>query len=475
MTNSINLPRALSASTAPKRGTVIVIGGSMAGLLAARVLSDHFSDVLLLDRDHFPEDPVSRKGVPQARHAHLLLVKGRMILEALFPGLSDDLLRAGAVPPLDLSADMAWLSPVGWGPRFDSGLTTFFCSRDLLECIVRARVRALPNVRVISDCDVRELVTSAPGAAVKGVRVRQRDLTSGAPSEYAAELVVDASGRSSRAPEWLEKLGYGRPEETHVNAFLGYASRFYTPPPDFKRDWRALFYQTRPPEGTRGAALFPMERGRWLVTLAGTARDYPPTDEAGFLEFARSLSDPELYEAIRNAEPLGSISGYQRTENQWRHYERLSNWPEGFIVIGDAVCGFNPVYAQGMSVAALGAELLDKCLQREPSPHFGRVFQGQLARILEVPWSLATSEDFRYPSTTGGPRSLSLRFAHWYLPRLQLLTVEQRDVYMKFVQVLHLLEPPSTLLQPRFFARVLRRSLLSRRKQTAPAHQASGY
>jgi 2-polyprenyl-6-methoxyphenol hydroxylase-like FAD-dependent oxidoreductase len=446
----------------------------MAGLLAARVLADHFTDVLILDRDHFPEGPASRKGVPQARHAHLLLVKGRMILESLFPGLSADLLAAGAVPPLDLAADMAWLSPVGWGPRFDSGLTTFFCSRDLLESVVRARVRALPNVRVISDCEVRELIAVSPGAAVSGVRVRPRDMTSGSPTEYNAELVVDASGRSSRAPEWLEKLGYGRPEESHVNAFLGYASRLYMPPAGFKRDWQVLFYQTRPPNGTRGAALFPMEGGRWLVTLAGTARDYPPTDETAFLEFARSLPDPELYEAIRYAEPLGPISGYQRTENQWRHYERLPAWPEGFLVIGDAVCGFNPVYGQGMSVAALGAELLAECLRTEKLSGLERKFQRRLARILEVPWSLATSEDFRYPSTAGGQRSLALRFAHWYLPRLQLLTVERRDAYMKFVWVLHLLAPPSTLLSPRFLIRVLRRSLWEHPEKDEPVHQISG-
>jgi 2-polyprenyl-6-methoxyphenol hydroxylase-like FAD-dependent oxidoreductase len=457
----------------PLRGTAIVIGGSMAGLLAARVLADHFTNVLLLDRDHFPDGPLPRKGVPQARHAHLLLVKGRMILESLFPSLPGDLLAAGAVPPLDLSADMAWLSPVGWGPRFASGLTTFFCSRDLLESIVRARLLALPNVRVMSDCDVRELIVQVPDGPVKGVQVRQRDLTSGAASEYHAELIVDASGRSSRSPEWLEKLGYSRPEESHVNAFLGYASRLYKPPADFERDWRALFYQTRPPQGTRGAALFPMEGGRWLVTLAGTARDFPPTDEAGFLEFAHSLPDPELYEAIRYAEPLGPISGYQRTENQWRHYERLTRWPAGFVVMGDAVCGFNPVYAQGMSVAALGAELLAKWLSTEHSPALGLKFQRQLARMLEVPWSLATSEDYRFSSTTGGKRSLSLRFAHWYLPRLQLLMVEQRDVYMNFVEVLHLLTPPATLLHPRFLTRVLRRSLWGRPKQVAAAHQIS--
>jgi 2-polyprenyl-6-methoxyphenol hydroxylase-like FAD-dependent oxidoreductase len=175
MTNSTYTPQVPLASATSQRSRAIVIGGSMTGLLAARVLADHFSEILLLDRDQFPDGPAPRKGVPQARHVHLLLVKGRMILEWLFPELATDLLAAGAVPPLDLAADMAWLSPVGWGPRFASVMTTFFCSRDLLESIVRARVQAMTNVRLISNCEVKELLIATPGGAVSGVRVRQRD------------------------------------------------------------------------------------------------------------------------------------------------------------------------------------------------------------------------------------------------------------------------------------------------------------
>lgn len=473
MSSSTNTPESLSPSAAPQRGTAIVVGGSMAGLLAARVLAEHFNKVLILDRDLFPDGPMPRKGVPQARHVHLLLVKGRRILEALFPGLPADLVAAGAVPPLDLSADMAWSSPVGWGPRFASGLTTFFCSRDLLESTVRTRVAELPNVRLIGGCEVKELLIATPGTAVSGVRVHQRDMTPGAPAEYNADLVIDASGRSSRAPEWLEKLGYGRVEETHVNAFLGYASRLYSPSADFNRNWKVLFIQTRPPHGTRGGAIFPLEGGRWLVTLAGTAHDYPPTNEEAFLEFARSLPVPDLYEAVSRSEPLGPISGYQRTENQWRHYERLAGWPEGLIVLGDAVCAFNPVYAQGMSVGALGAEVLDGCLREQDPKMLGLKFQRRLAHMLEVPWSLATSEDYRFPSTTGGQRSMTLRFVHWYLPKLQLLSVEQRDVYLKFTQVLHLLAPPAILLHPQLVIRVLLHALRGRKGQIATDREIS--
>jgi len=321
---------------------------------------------------------------------------------------------------------------------------------------------------------VRELLVKTPGAAVSGVGVQYREARPGAPAEYEADLVVDASGRSSRAPDWLEKLGYGRLEESHVNAFLGYASRLYTPPVNFKRNWQVLFIQTRPPNGTRGGAIFPLEGGRWLVTLAGTAHDYPPTNEAAFLEFARSLPVPDLYEAVCHAEPLGPISGYQRTENQWRHYERLARWPEGLIVIGDAVCAFNPVYAQGMSVAALGAEVLDNYLHPNGTVTPGLEFQRQLARMLEVPWSLATSEDYRFPGTTGGQRSMALRFVHWYLPRLQLLSVEQRDVYIKFTQVLHLLAPPSILLHPGLVARVLLNAFRGRYRHVTLDSETSG-
>ena len=321
-------------------GRAIVIGGSMAGLLAARVLADRFGEVVLVDRDTFPNTAEFRKGVPQSRHLHVLLARGGRILEHLFPGLLDDLTDAGAVS-IRWPQDVLWLGPGGWGTRTARGLTSISCRRELLEQKVRARVLDATAVTALDGHDVIGLLEASEGSAVAGVRLRAR--ADSAERDLEADLVVDASGRGSRAPAWLEEIGYQSPAQTVINSFLGYASRLYERSDSADRDWEALFLQPKAPEGTRAAALFPVDGDRWHVTLAGIARDYPPTEDEGFLEFARSLRTPILYDTIRDARPLTSISAYRRTENQHRHFDRLPRWPERFVVIGDAVCCFNPI------------------------------------------------------------------------------------------------------------------------------------
>ena len=306
-----------------------------------------------------------------------------------------------------------------------------------------------------------------------GVRVRSRGQANAeAPDvqELHAGLVVDASGRSSRTPDWLQALGYPRAEETVINAFLGYASRVYARPSGVSHDWQALWIATRPPALLRGGVIFPLEGDRWMVTLLGAARDYPPTDEADFLAFARSLASPLLYEAITAAQPLSPIYGYQRTENYLHHYERLGSWPENFVVLGDAVCAFNPIYGQGMTVAALSALTLDQELRayRRRGAHgdrrgLARQVQRQLAKRNATPWLLATGEDFRYPATEGGHPDRLTRLTHWYMDRVLLLCAEKVDVYSSFASVLHMLKPPSTLFRPSILFQVLTYRSLERR------------
>jgi flavin-dependent dehydrogenase len=425
---------------------VVVVGGGIAGLLAARVLGERFEQVTIVERDRLPQAPGPRAGAPQAQHVHGLLASGRLIVEALLPGLDAELAAAGA-PLLDWTDDCRWFTSGGWKPRFRSGILSRPCSRDLLEWAVRRRVVASPRASVLEQHEAVGLLPAADRSRITGVLLRDRASASERTVELNANLVVDASGRGSRAPDWLAALGYGRPAETTINAFLGYASRWYQPAADPSRDWHLLGLLASPPQGTRGGIVQPIEGGRWIVTLAGAARDYPPTDEAAFLEFARSLPGPELYDAIRQATPLGPIRAFRRTANRLRHFERLRPLPAGFVAVGDAVCSLNPVYGQGMTVAALSALALGRWLRR-PTPT-ARQFQRRLRRTVAPAWLLATGEDFRHPTTEGGRPDLPTRLMHRYIDRLQLVATHSPAAHRALIEVLNLLRPPLSLLDPR--------------------------
>jgi len=457
-----------------KRGDhALVIGGSMAGMLAARVLSGHFRRVTVVERDRYPEEgPTPRRGVPQARHVHALLKRGRVALEGLFPGIGDELVAAGA-PILDMAQDIAWLNPAGWGVRFRSDLAFIAFSRDLLDWHVRRRLTADGRVRFLKGREVTCLIPDAAGTGVAGAGVRQRG-RAGGEEELRAELVVDATGRASRAPEWLETLGYPRPEETVIDAHLGDASRVYRRPAGFRADWKMAFVQAAPPEVTRGALLLPIEGDRWMLTLAGRGGDYPPTDEAGFMEFVRSLRSPIIRDAIEGAEPLSPISGFRQTANRRRHYERLPRQPQNFLVTGDAVCAFNPVYAQGMTIAALGAEVLEACLRERRGPDgdltgLARSFHKRLSKVNKAPWMLATGEDFRVRGVEGGEPNAMNRFMHRYMDRVLELSTGDARVRLALLEVFNLLKPPTAILAPPIAAKVVRQTLVRRSQTVGPA------
>jgi flavin-dependent dehydrogenase len=443
----------------------VVIGGSMAGMLAARVLSDHFDSVTVIERDRLPDTPVVRPGVPQARHLHVLLVRGRRILEGLFPGFSAEMQAAGA-HALDVANAIAWLTPGGWGINFPSDLEMLSFTRDLLDWVVRQRVRAIRRVRFVEDAEVTGLLTNAAGDAVTGVSLKFRPSASeraGQEEQMQANLVVDASGRTSRLPDWLEAIGYTAPTETVINAHLGYASRLYEIPNDFDGAYKGIYIQAAPPQHTRTGILVCVEDNRWLVTLGGGDRDYPPTDEDGFLEFARSLRDPLFYNAIKNARPLTGISGYRFTENRRRHYERLARWPEALLVLGDGACAFNPVYGQGMTTAALGAQLLDQLLREQRGTDdlagVARSFQKRLAMLNADPWTLATGEDYRYHSTEGGSPKLFDRLMHRYINHIFQLSTRSVVVRRQFLEVQGMVKSPTALFHPHILLRVIGNAL----------------
>lgn len=449
-----------------KRERAVVIGGGFAGLLAARVLADHFDHVIIVERDRLADQPSPRKGVPQARHLHVLLARGRLILEKLFPGLIAELVARGA-PLADMAADLAWLTPGGWGYRCDSGISIIGCSRDLLDWSVRQRLLSFPSVTFFDECEVTGLSTDPEGTWVDGVKVRERTQDN-REALLRCNLVVEATGRGSRLPEWLAQLGFEPPRETIVNAFLGYTSRVYRRHPALK-NCQGVYVQPAPPDDTRGGALFPIEGDRWILTLAGYGRDYPPADEAGFLEFARSLRTSLIYAAIKDAEPVSPIFSYRATENRLRHFERMPARPEGFVALGDAACAFNPVYAQGITMSALAASILDECLRKYVSRRpggdfkgFGQRFQERLAKTNKAPWMLATSEDFRVRGCEGKrPGGLS-RVIQRYFDTVVQLSTETPEARRAVLEVFNMLKPPISLLHPGILLQVALHSLTLR-------------
>jgi 2-polyprenyl-6-methoxyphenol hydroxylase-like FAD-dependent oxidoreductase len=431
----------------------VVLGASMAGLLAARALADAYAQVVVVDRDELPETAMHRRGVPHGRHAHALLARGQQALEELFPGLTAELIAQG-VPAGDLLANGRWYVSGHRLRQVNIGLVSLSVSRPLLEGYVRARVRALPTVAFLDSCDILGLTATPDGRRVTGARVRRADGSAG--EVLGADLVVDATGRGSRTPIWLEALGYARPETEQVRVGLGYATRTYRLPPDALDGDLAVLDATTP-DHPRGGALLRLEGDRWMVTLAGMLGDHPPIDPDGFLDFARSLRFPDIYDAVRDAEPLDDPVGFRFPASVRHRYERLDRFPDGLLVVGDAVCSFNPIYGQGMSVAALEALTLRRHLQQGAVPQPRRWFRG-LARVVDVPWDIAVGGDLAVPGVQGR-RTLKIRLVNAYIAWLHAAAAHDAGLASTFVRVAGLVAPPQTLLRPKVALRVLRAGL----------------
>jgi 2-polyprenyl-6-methoxyphenol hydroxylase-like FAD-dependent oxidoreductase len=428
----------------------------MSGLLAARVLAGRFDRVTVIERDPIPDGAEPRKGVPQGLHVHALFGGGVAVIERLYPGIFAELVAAGAVA-CDFARDLRWYHQGVWKLRTESGLRSFWQSRPFLEAHVRRRTAGAPGVRCLDHCEVVRLLSDAAGTRVTGVEVRRRGGAE-ATEHLAADLVVDASGRGSRTPQWLAALGYAAPEETTVGVDIAYASRYYERPADGGRDWEVLAVFATPPGRTRTGYLFPVEGGRWLATAVGYLGDHPPEDEQGYLEFLRSLEVPDFYEAVKDARPLSPISTFHFPAQHWRRYDRLARFPDGLIVLGDAVCSFNPVYGQGMSVCALEADLLDRMLRdcggAATPAGFSKRFLRRAAGLVGTPWLIATSSDFMYPRTQGR-RPFGTGLLNSYFARVFRRCARDKDVLLRFYRVLHLLDQPITLFHPSVLFRVL--------------------
>lgn len=448
-----------STLSAVNGSTAVVIGGSVAGSFAARVLHDHFDRVIVLDKDDLPDLPEPRRGAPQGVHFHALLARGRMIAEELFPGFDDDLVAAGA--SLRSHAESLVFQPYGWGPRSERATKNVGASRLMIESVIRRRARALPRVQVHAGCTVTGLIGDNLDRVV-GVNVQT---ASGRCYEQRADLVVDASGRTTKIDDWLGDLGYGVADTTKVNAFWGYTSRFYELPdgaaPPVVGSFPVGPAMDGPPS-TRGGFLLLQENGRWLVTLSGCAKDFPPSDDEGFLAFADSLPFPHIADAIRVATPLSELQTWRNTTNRLRHFDRLPRWPDGLVALGDAVCSFNPVYGQGMSVACLEAidlrtELETQRAMSSDDRGMSARFQQRLARTITQAWNAACRSDYAVPGVEGDPApdGFMARFA--YVQRVVALGRDDVNVYERISATNQLVLTEDWLDEPDLRARVIER------------------
>jgi len=439
----------------------VVMGGSMAGLMTARVLADHFSQVTVIERDAIAEGPDLHKSVPHGHHFHALLIGGQRVLSDLYPGFTDRLCALGAVR-WRVGRDNPCMRPDGKTytmalgsvrePR-DLGFDGYNQSRGLIEHCVRQCTLEIPNIRHESECSVQALIFE--GGRVRGVRCNDPSGT----RSLEADLVVDATGRGSRAPRWLVELGYQAPEETTIGVDFGYASTKYRIP-DGRETVEPLLVVFGPaPNYPSGAYLGKIENNLWHISLAGRFGDFPPTDEAGFLAFAGSLHNPIVHDLIQGAERVADIAGYRYPTSVQRHYERLTAFPAGFLVLGDAICSFNPVYGQGMSTAALQARALQQVLAeqaaREEDPaQLASAFFPKAAEAIATPWAFAANADLAFPQTKG-ERSEGTKERALYFGALGDLMNDDIDVHRLVAEVIGLAKPFSALMEEPLRGRVL--------------------
>jgi 2-polyprenyl-6-methoxyphenol hydroxylase-like FAD-dependent oxidoreductase len=433
------------------RSHAVVIGAGMAGLTAAQAISRHFGKVTIIERDQLPAEAAPRSGTPQAQHAHALLAGGLKALQTLFPEFENDLVEAGAVK-IRTGKDIQWERP-GFDPFpiRDLGIDVFCMSRPLLEVVTRRRVQQSPNVNICERARVTRLVASRDEMRVEAVRYDSED---GPGVTLEADLIVEASGRCGLTLKLLEELSLPKPEETEIGMDQAYASIVVERPINRNAEWLGNIILPLAPASSRGALLFPIEKQRWLLSIGGNHGDVPPGDRAGFMDFVRSLRTPTVFDAVRDARPLTDIVRYQLPCSTRRHFERVESFPAGLLAIGDALCRFNPVFGQGMSVAAQEALILDRLLAEDvPMERLARDFFAAIQDVLATPWGVAVS-DFVYPATRGvRPADLAQRLQ--YGVALTKLAAQDPEVHRLTAEVSQLLKPQAVLREPALAARVM--------------------
>lgn len=449
-----------------KRQHALVIGGSIAGCLAAAILARYYERVTIIEKGDFDDDNSDRRHVPQEKHVHLLLLKGKHIMEQIFPGLLADLENAGAVVA-DLGHDVKWYQYGLWKHRYPSGIKAHYSSRRLIDNHLRRRMRTHHNIAILSHTTVTGLhfVREYGIVKVDGVSTTNQSGT----QQLAASLVIDASGRSSRTAQWLTAAQLGEIPQTLIETRLGYASRIYRRQPRYHDRWQVLLVLPQPPQQRCMGVISPIEGERWLVTTGGWFDHFPRPTPEDFLAFLHTLPVPDIYDAIRDAEPLSEVTSYRMPGSRRRHYECIREWPDGLLVMGDALCSLNPLYSQGMTLCALEADCLAQHIGGWLDGRYnGAYIQQLLSQLIQPAWDMATTEDLRFPETKG-PRTLRIRFRHWYGAGLAELSASHRMALRTQIAVTNLVMPAHQVYRPHIASRIvfnaIRKCMLTRSDQ----------
>ena len=433
----------------------VVVGAGVGGLSVAGALANSFERVEILERDRLTAIVGSRSGTPQDRHPHALLAGGLRALDEIFPGFADDLARAGAVS-VRVAQDIQFERPdFGVAPKRDFGISLLCASRPLIEFVLRHRAETTANIALRPQCRVTEIVPAKTNDAVQGVRI---DAGSGSSEIIAADLVVDASGRGALTLALLDALDWQRPEVTEVGVDISYASAMVEIPPGAPSDWKLAVTFPDPPHLAWSAVLLPIEGNRWMVLVANRGVIARLETWESFLEACRSLITPTIYDALRPAEPPGGIRHYGFPASLWRHFEQLPGLPRGLLPVADALCRFNPVYGQGMSVAAKQARLLQDVSGRvlaeaDPLAALQAGFMEEVASVLETPWNMSTGPDLAFPSTRGS-RPEKFEEAQQFEAALFRAIVVDPVVHRALTEVGQLLQPNSLLQTPDIMRRI---------------------
>jgi 2-polyprenyl-6-methoxyphenol hydroxylase-like FAD-dependent oxidoreductase len=432
----------------------VVIGAGMGGLAVAKALANHFGRVTVLDRDSLPSQAEPRSGTPQARHTHVLIAGGLKALTVLFPGFDGDVHKAGGVKirvGQDLRMERPGFDPF---PARDLGLDTYSASRPFFELVTRQRIEQQENIELLAKSRVTELIASADGSAVTAVRWESPD---GQAQTLHADLIVDASGRGTLTLALLEALRLPKPEENEIGIDQAYSTAIFERPSNAPSSWKGVMVLPSAPNSSRGGFLFPIEDNKWIVSLGGNHGDAPPGDFDGFLGFLKSLRTPTMYNAVKDAKPVGEIARFVLPSSVRRHFEKIQKFPRGLLTIGDTICRFNPVFGQGMSVAAQQAVMLDQILnKRADGPEvlagLAQEFFAAIQEVIEAPWAVAMN-DFVYPKTRG-QRPVDFEQRLQYGVALTRLAAEDAAVHKLVAEVNSLLKPQSALREPELAQRV---------------------